>query len=125
MSCCISIYQYCGFVANCATSVLISVPNDYPDAEIDISVKNGNGNGFKQTLDVINNFVEVDLTAIPDGFFNPYAGVFTLQFWELNGQVIPFTGPDGILYDAASFEVQSIAADVALINLFNYEYSGY
>ena len=119
MNCCETSYQLCNPVPQCTDSILIYVPTDYTGEEIGIEIQNGQGIGEIKILDVLNNFVELDVTDWVDGFFNPFSGIFTLRFLDpVSEETLPFVAVDGITYTSATFKIKKVSSQTGVIDLF-------
>lgn len=126
MNCCETPYQLCNPIPQCIGSILVYVPNGYDQGEIGIEIQNGQGIGEIHNYPVTNNFVELDISDWVDGFFNPYAGFFTLRFLDPNSEeILPFVAVDGVTYQSATFKVKKISATTGVIDLFGNSDEGY
>jgi hypothetical protein len=126
MNCCETPYQLCNPVPQCTDSILIYVPTDYTGEEIGIEIQNGQGIGEIKILDVLNNFVELDVTDWVDGFFNPFSGIFTLRFLDpVSEETLSFVAVDGITYTSATFKIKKVVSQTGVIDLFGNSEEGY
>ena len=124
--CCTDCYKVCEPLADCPDSFAIKVPSGYTEAEIIIEfVKPGNNVTLSQLLPLTEGgFVEVDLEAVPEGFFNPWGGSYELSFIsEVDGKPINFTACDGNSYQTICLTFAKTytnqGANALILNIFN------
>ena len=101
--CCSDCYKVCEPLNGCPFAFYIAVPPTYTEADIVVKItKPGVNVIVEQLLTIdIDGFIELDLTAMPEGFINSYGGQYHISFYE-QGSVNPyiFTPTDGKQYDS-------------------------
>lgn len=123
--CCNNCYPICQPLASCPSAVYVKVPIDYEGLSITVNInKPGVNIQGQQVLNVgEDGFVEVDLEALPEGFFNPWGGQYSINFADSAGQVIIFTAMDGKQYDSIcltfAHTISNQETVISIINPFN------
>lgn len=122
--CCNDCFKVCEPLNSCPAEFFIFCPPDYNESEVIIQItKPGVNVRVRQllTLDWLG-FVQVDLTTIPAGFLNPYAGQYELKFIHpVSNEPVTFTGSDGNTYSnvCLTFAQTATAEDnVLVLNVF-------
>lgn len=109
-------------------SVLIFIPPSLSDQEsISVRVQNGAGVGqiIQDLIVTAGSYVEIDLTELPDQFFNPYAGTFTVEFLDSDERPVTFTADNGRSYDSIRVKVANIPMNTGVIDAFGNESETY
>ena len=124
--CCNDCFKVCEPLNACPTAFYIQVPNDYTEPEILLNItKPGVNVRIQQLLTIdLDGFIDADLTAMPEGFLNPWGGSYTLSFTNsATLQPVTFTAGDGKQYTdiCMSFAQTYINKDdnLVILNIFN------
>ena len=101
--CCSDCFKVCEPLNGCPFAFYIAVPTTYTQADIVIKITKPGVNVIAQQLLNIDSegFIEIDLTAMPEGFINSYGGQYHISFYEPgNSNPYIFTPTDGKQYDS-------------------------
>lgn len=99
--CCNDCFKVCEPLNGCPTAFFIFVPMDYNEPEIIVNItKPGVNVRIQQLLDIDEfGFIDIDLTGVSEGFFNPWGGQYTISFTNSDTlQPVVFTADDGKQY---------------------------
>lgn len=69
-----------------------------------------------------DGFVDIDLEALPEGFFNPWGGQYTISFADPDtpNQLISWTAINGEIYDSICLSfIQTISNEEIVIAIIN------
>ena len=104
--CCPNPYSGCEPLQFCFTDLAIRIPLSFEDMVITLRFTKQGGQPILAKINeaVVNNWAVVNIEAVPNGYFNPYSGAYTLEFLDANGIPFPFIAIDGKSYLMASFE---------------------
>lgn len=126
--CCNNCFTICQPLASCPAAVYVYAPLGSYESGILVNVmKPGVNVQGQQLLNVAGDgFVEIDLEALPVGFFNPYGGQYNLNFVNpQTNQAITFTATDGKEYDSICLTFTQVVSNqetvIAIINPINNE----
>jgi hypothetical protein len=122
--CCNKCYPICLPLPSCPAAVfLYTPPGDYGRGITVNIVKPGVNVQGQQLLSIgADGFVEIDLEGLPEGFFNPWGGQYTISYSDpdLPNQVLTFTAQDGQQYDSICLSfIQSISNQETVIAIIN------
>lgn len=109
MSCCKKYYQVCDPVPDCLSELLVKTPLSLADVVvrlIDKFNKSYNLPGTSDAEGVVTFEVSGENSIVPNALLNPYAGIFTIMFYDGTTQ-LTFT-VDAVEYDALRFVVGSV-----------------
>jgi hypothetical protein len=109
--CCTNCLKACEPLADCPDSFVIKLPLNYGESDVIIEItKPGVDVVISQLLEVFypsgqeefgQGYAEIDLAQVPQGFFNPWGGIYQLKFISAEtGKVWEFVGCDGVTYDS-------------------------
>lgn len=127
--CCNKCYPICLPLPSCPTTVyLFTPPGDYGRGILVNIIKPGVNVQGQQLLSIGGDgFVEIDLEALPEGFFNPWGGQYTISFADpdLPNKPLTYISVDGEQYDSICLSfIQTISNEetvIAIINPINNE----
>jgi hypothetical protein len=100
------------------------VPITYTEADIVIKITKPGVNVIVEQLLTIDleGFIEIDLTAMPEGFINSYGGQYHISFFEPgNNNPYIFTPTDGKEYDSICLSFAIIYSNddnIVVLNIF-------
>jgi hypothetical protein len=124
--CCNDCYKVCEPLAGCPDSFTIGVPAGYESDDIIIEfVKPGNNVTISQLLPITEGgYIEVDLEAVPEGYFNPWGGSYEITFIsEIDGRPITFVACDGNSYQTVCLtfakKYSNQLTNDLILNIFN------
>ena len=101
--CCNDCFKVCEPLNGCPFAFYIAVPPTYTEADIVIKITKPGVNVIVEQLLTIDleGFIEIDLTAMPEGFINSYGGQYHISFYEAgNNNPYIFMPTDGNEYDS-------------------------
>jgi len=104
--CCNNCFKACEPLNSCPDAFLVLVPPAYTEETIIINInKVGMNARISQLLEIdYLGFVTIDLEGCPDGFFNPYAGQYELEFINpTTNKLYEFKAVDGLTYSNICF----------------------
>ena len=99
--CCNDCFKVCEPLDGCPFAFYIYCPPTYTENDILLNITKPGVNVKVQQLLVIDleGFIEVDLTGMPEGFLNSYAGQYSISFTNTaTFQPVMFTAADGKQY---------------------------
>jgi len=122
--CCNKCYPICLPLPSCPTAVfLYTPPGDYGRGILVNIVKPGVNVQGQQLLSIGGDgFVEIDLEALPEGFFNPWGGQYTISFSDpdLPNKPLTYISVDGEEYDSICLSfIQTISNEETVIAIIN------
>lgn len=100
--------------------MLIAVPVGYESESIKVVIDKQLMR-ITQEIEVVDGFVSLDLSLVPDGFFSPWTEVYELSYYApLTNKHLTFTAVDGKSYSSAcfSFELTETEETTVTINPF-------
>ena len=99
--CCNDCFKVCEPLNSCPSAFFIFCPPDYTEPEILVNItKPGVNVRIQQLLSIdVEGFIDVDLAGLPEGFLNPWGGLYSIEFVSTATlQPIEFTAEDGSKY---------------------------
>ena len=123
--CCPNPYYDCTALQSCFEHLAVRLPITYIDPTITLrfTKKSGVNLVVSNTELVVDGWVVVNIETLPQGFFNPFAGTYEIQFIDLLGSILPFIAKDSKPYTSAAFSfdnTQSLTETIQL-NIFDSE----
>ena len=117
MSCCKNILKVCTLLPDCMEGLFIHVPPAYAEEEITVQITNGKGQKITLTEAPVSGQVVILTQDYDAGFFNPYGGLYQLQYFTPAGQLVTFE-QGGKQYDTISFEIGEFDSTTGELNAF-------
>jgi hypothetical protein len=122
--CCNKCYLICQPLPSCPAAVyLFTPPGDFGRGILVNIVKPGVNVQGQQMLSIApDGFVEIDLEALPEGFFNPWGGQYTISFADPDfpNQPLTFIAADGQEYDSICLSfIHTISNEETVIAIIN------
>ena len=122
--CCNKCYPICLPLPSCPAAVLVYTPPGLWGRGMMVNiVKPGVNVQGQQLLSIgADGFVDIDLDALPEGFFNPWGGQYTISFADPDtpNQLISWTAINGEIYDSICLSfIQTISNDEIVIAIIN------
>jgi len=122
--CCNKCYPICQPLASCPAAVYVyTPPGDFGRGILVNIVKPGVNVQGQQLLSIApDGFVEIDLEALPEGFFNPWGGQYTISFADpdLPNKPLTYMSIDGQEYDSICLSfIHTISNEETVIAIIN------
>lgn len=118
-------YKPAAAIPFCWEAMFVFLPPSYTEDTVTLRFKDGKGRVvYVKDLAVTNGFVELTTEDFPAGFFSPYAGTYTLVFYNGVRPEFFWSGKD--YFFGYSFSVEDTEGEtIANINPFNIVTNGY
>lgn len=122
-TCCGNSYSNCLPLIGCFTELVVFTPLDYIEETIKIRITKSTGSTLDGVFDVNTGAVVLAVIDYAPGFFNSYAGIYTLEFFDPAQPYKPmeFIARDGNPYVSILFRFIFAETDetAAVLNIFD------
>lgn len=117
--CCPNPYFDCSTLLSCFIDCAIRVPSTFTEPVITLRFSKPGSKPIvaKTNVIVAGGWAVISTDSFSKGFFNPYAGSYTLEFLDSFGIVLPFIAKDGKTYLLGSFKLNFTTSPNELVQL--------